>query len=256
MTSCPSCGSAVSATAEFCGQCGHGLHSATAGTPNPSGDPLPPTIVTLGAAAAQPAAPNLPSLSSSSALPPTQVTAPNPITSPASEFPDPDPEPISPPVAEPVAEPVQEPVQEPINVALPDPIAPPPPIPQSPSPQPVTPPNFAKTQLQQTTARLLHVQSNVTLELSANLNLIHIGKPNEQIPPDIDVSGFADADIVSRVHADIRVEGDSYYLEDVGSSNGTYVNNLPLHPGDRHRLRPGDRISLGKGDKVSFLFLI
>lgn len=84
--------------------------------------------------------------------------------------------------------------------------------------------------------------------------MIHIGKPNERIPPDVDVSGFPNSEIVSRIHADIRVEGDSFYIEDVGSSNGTYVNNLPLPLGNRHRLRPGDRIALGKGDRVSFLF--
>jgi len=50
------------------------------------------------------------------------------------------------------------------------------------------------------------------------------------------------------------VEGDACYLEDVGSSNGTYVNNTPLPKGNRHRLRAGDRISLGKGDLVTFLF--
>ncbi|MFM7545677.1 MAG: FHA domain-containing protein, partial [Synechococcales cyanobacterium] len=77
---------------------------------------------------------------------------------------------------------------------------------------------------------------------------------NDRIPPDIDVSGFANSDIVSRIHADIRLEGGIYYIEDVGSSNGTYINNLPLSPGNRHRLRPGDRISLGKGDLVVFLF--
>jgi pSer/pThr/pTyr-binding forkhead associated (FHA) protein len=43
-------------------------------------------------------------------------------------------------------------------------------------------------------------------------------------------------------------------VEDVGSSNGTYINNLPLSQGNRHRLRPGDRISLGKGDLMTFLF--
>jgi pSer/pThr/pTyr-binding forkhead associated (FHA) protein len=84
--------------------------------------------------------------------------------------------------------------------------------------------------------------------------VIHIGKPNDQIPPDIDVSGFPHSEIVSRTHADIRVEGDIYYLEDVGSSNGTYINHSPLPKGNRHRLRAGDRISLGKGDKVTFLF--
>lgn len=253
MTSCPSCGSAVSATAEFCGQCGLGLHSINATAPNPGGD-LPPTIVTTGSGAAQPI--SSPNLSKSSTLPPTEVTAPNPTTSPApvSEFPNLESEPflVTPP--EPISAALPNPAPlEPV----PQPIAPiPTPVPQPVFPAPIAPPSSAKTQLQQTTARFLHIQSNLTLEIPANLNLIHIGKPNEQIPPDIDVSGFADADIVSRVHADVRVEGDSYYIEDVGSSNGTYVNNLPLHPGNRHRLRPGDRISFGKGDKVSFLFLI
>lgn len=114
----------------------------------------------------------------------------------------------------------------------------------------------AQTQLQQQTAKLLHVQSSTLFLLPPHLEIVHIGKPNDRIPPDIDVSGFTDADIVSRIHADIRIEGNTYFLEDVGSSNGTYVNSFSLRPGDRHRLRPGDRIALGKGDKVSFLFQI
>ncbi|MFM7364221.1 MAG: FHA domain-containing protein [Cuspidothrix sp.] len=124
-------------------------------------------------------------------------------------------------------------------------------------PEPPTataPANVSKTQLQQVVARLFHLQASQEIELPQNLSLIHIGKPNDRIPPDIDVSGFANSEIVSRIHADIRIEGDSCYIEDVGSSNGTYINNLPLLPGNRHRLRPGDRISLGKGDLVTFLF--
>jgi hypothetical protein len=111
-----------------------------------------------------------------------------------------------------------------------------------------------KTQLQVFKASLLHIQTNINLELPTNLQVIHLGKPNNMIPPDIDVSGFPDSDIVSRVHADIRYEGDAFYFEDTGSSNGTYINNTPLPAGNRHRLRSGDRISLGKGDKVSFVF--
>lgn len=98
------------------------------------------------------------------------------------------------------------------------------------------------------------MQSNTVIELPQNLPVIHIGKPNDRIPPDIDVAGFLNSEIVSRIHADIRPEGDAFYLEDVGSSNGTYVNNTPLLPGNRHRLRVGDRIALGKGDLVTFLF--
>ncbi len=100
------------------------------------------------------------------------------------------------------------------------------------------------------------MQSEQTIELPQNIPVIHIGKPNDRIPPDIDVSGFSNSEIVSRIHADIRVEADAYYIEDVGSSNGTYINNLPLLPGNRHRLRPGDRIGLGKGDLVTFLFQV
>jgi len=111
-----------------------------------------------------------------------------------------------------------------------------------------------KTQLQQFAASLLHVQTNLNIEIPPHLPVVHIGKPNTVIPPDIDVSGFPDSDIVSRIHADIRIEGGFFYFEDTGSSNGTYINNLPLPAGNRHKLRVGDRISLGKGDKVSFVF--
>jgi len=110
------------------------------------------------------------------------------------------------------------------------------------------------TQLQIQTANLLHLQSNTTIELPSDLDVVHLGKPNGQIPPDIDVSGFPDSEVVSRVHADIRIEGDAYYVEDVGSSNGTYVNHTPLVRGNRHKLRTGDRIVLGKGDLVTFIF--
>jgi pSer/pThr/pTyr-binding forkhead associated (FHA) protein len=125
-------------------------------------------------------------------------------------------------------------------------------------PPPANPPGLGNipgaTQLQIQTASLLHLQSNTNIQLPDNLGVVHIGKPNGQIPPDIDVAGFPDSEVVSRVHADIRVEGDAYYIEDVGSSNGTYVNHAPLFPGNRHRLRAGDRIALGKGDLVTFIF--
>ena len=128
------------------------------------------------------------------------------------------------------------------------------PIPQ-PSPKQVKSAGVSGvTQLQVQTASLLHLQSNTTIEIADNLNVVHIGKPNGHIPPDIDVAGFPDSEVVSRVHADIRIEGDIYYLEDVGSSNGTYVNHTPLLKGNRHRLRSGDRIALGKGDLVTFIF--
>lgn len=103
---------------------------------------------------------------------------------------------------------------------------------------------------------LQHLQTQTRLDLTSGQSMIYLGKPNDRIPPDIDVSGFPNAEIVSRIHANIRLEGDAYYVEDVGSSNGTYINNRPLMVGSRHRLISGDRISLGKGDKVTFQFQI
>jgi pSer/pThr/pTyr-binding forkhead associated (FHA) protein len=112
----------------------------------------------------------------------------------------------------------------------------------------------SETQLQIQKATLLHIQTNTTIELPQHLPVIHIGKTGGSIPPDIDISGLPDSQFVSRVHADIRVEADAFYIEDVGSSNGTYINHIPLAPGNRHRLRSGERIALGKEDKVSFIF--
>lgn len=156
------------------------------------------------------------------------------------------------------------------ELVSPDPLVAPEPLPNPPSspspapsvsassspPSPPSQPAVAATQLQVNQAQLLHVQTDTRFDLPPHLPIIRIGKPNDRVPPDVDVSGLQDSEIVSRVHAAIRVEGDIYYIEDVGSSNGTYINNAPLPSGNRHRLRAGDRIALGKGDKVSFIFQV
>lgn len=224
MMECPNCSASVQSDASFCGQCGFNLKGSQAG--GESGPPPPPDV------------------SPSTVSPDIDVpdlVAPDPLVE-----------------LDPVVAPVPDPVISSEPQGTPDPavsMSPPSPVPvASTPPSSPVPGGMGSTQLQTQTARLLHVQTNTILELPSHLSVVHIGKPNDRIPPDIDVSGFADAEIVSRVHADIRVEGDAYYVEDAGSSNGTYINNMALPAGNRHRLRPGDRIALGKGDKVSFLF--
>ncbi|HEY9802037.1 MAG TPA: FHA domain-containing protein [Leptolyngbyaceae cyanobacterium] len=103
---------------------------------------------------------------------------------------------------------------------------------------------------------LVHVQTSTVFALLPNLSLISIGKPNEQKPPDIDVSGLPNSDVVSRIHAQIWISGDEYYITDLGSSNGTYVNGVKLQPKVFCTLNPGDTIALGQGDKVTFLFRV
>ncbi len=250
-TSCPNCGASVQTDASFCGQCGFNL-SATA--PPGGGSTSAPSLV-----------PDVPEL-----VNPDPLVQPEPMAM-SSQVPDPEPNFTSPPVPSPVSPLPATMVSQPSNTeaenaSSPDPaiLFPPPGFASEPeksqeasiSPPlpPVPSPGSAKTQLQIQSVSLLHVQTNTRIELPPNLSVIHVGKPNDQIPPDIDVSGFPHSEIVSRVHADIRVEGDLYYIEDVGSSNGTYVNHTPLARGNRHRLRQGDRISLGKGDQMTFLF--
>ncbi|GAX40499.1 FHA domain-containing protein [Tolypothrix sp. NIES-4075] len=100
---------------------------------------------------------------------------------------------------------------------------------------------------------LFHLQTNTSLELPA-IYVIRIGKPNEQVSVDIDVSLLPNTDVVSRLHAEIHIEGNNYYIEDLGSTNGTYINNTKLISKTRYQLNLGDKIDLGQESKVTFIF--
>ena len=52
-------------------------------------------------------------------------------------------------------------------------------------------------------------------------------------------------DTISQFHARIEYQGDSYYIEDLNSTNGTYVNEIPLSYKSRKRLQRGDCIRFG-----------
>jgi serine/threonine protein kinase len=52
---------------------------------------------------------------------------------------------------------------------------------------------------------------------------------------------------ISRHHAQIRCEGARCQIIDLGSVNGTFVNDDLLHPNVPRFLQPGDRVSLGAG---------
>jgi len=59
---------------------------------------------------------------------------------------------------------------------------------------------------------------------------------------------------VSRRHAEISFANGQYVLHDLGSTNGTFVNEVPLTPGSVHILKEGDQLRLGK--IVQFTFQI
>ncbi|MEL7332551.1 MAG: FHA domain-containing protein [Cyanobacteria bacterium J06560_2] len=282
LASCPNCGATVQADASFCGQCGSDLRPEAAnsgGTPAAATDPdmlsqsSPEAVGSVGPSSAAPTQNFLnpdaaaPDLGMPDLVEPEPLIVPTPIGADPEASAEYEAAPAVEPVAEPevsaeafITEPEEaaavEPVAEPIAEPVAEPMAEAKPVPAIPTPIPASVPavRSSATQLQIVSGRLRQVQTDTVIELPRELSVVRIGKPNDHTPPDIDVSGFPDSEIVSRVHANIRVEGDTYYLEDIGSSNGTYINGLPLPVGNRHRLRSGDRIALGKGDKVSFVF--
>ena len=54
---------------------------------------------------------------------------------------------------------------------------------------------------------------------------------------------FLDDITVSRHHAELRRAADGFWLHDVGSLNGTYVNRERV---ERAELKPGDEVQVGK----------
>ena len=72
--------------------------------------------------------------------------------------------------------------------------------------------------------------------------------------PEIDLSQDDPATAVSRRHAKIVLRQGEYFLEDVGSLNGTCVNKgHRLSPGSPQRLQNGDEIIMGR---TLFAFMI
>ena len=55
---------------------------------------------------------------------------------------------------------------------------------------------------------------------------------------------------ISRVHAELSVVGDELWLEDAGSTNGTFVNGARVAPRVRVKLEAGAAIMLGDDELV------
>lgn len=71
-----------------------------------------------------------------------------------------------------------------------------------------------------------------------------IDRPSLTIGREEGVDIHVDNPSVSRQHAEIRQEGGSWIVEDLGSSNGTYVNGRKIEGGEV--IRSGDEIGFGK----------
>jgi len=80
-------------------------------------------------------------------------------------------------------------------------------------------------------------------------NEITIGRvdPHRGIRPDIDLSKYDPASRISRRHARITSRGGQFYIEDLGSANGTFVNGRTrLKPQEPYPLVNGDVLKIGE----------
>ena len=55
---------------------------------------------------------------------------------------------------------------------------------------------------------------------------------------------------VSRLHARVRSEGDRFFIEDLDSKNGTFINKKPLK--GENELHDGDEIDIARAVKLAF----
>ncbi|MBO0719184.1 MAG: SpoIIE family protein phosphatase [Blastocatellia bacterium] len=85
----------------------------------------------------------------------------------------------------------------------------------------------------------------VTRFLSLNKPVFTIGRKAEN---DLQLL----SDTVSRQHAEIVFDGDTYYLIDIGSKRGSFVNDQPV---ERIALQHQDRIRIGGDDDQKIYFL-
>ncbi len=79
-------------------------------------------------------------------------------------------------------------------------------------------------------------------------DVITIGRqsPADGIFPDIDLTEVDEEAYVSRRHARILRKDDGFIFEDLGSSNGSFINNVRIAQGVQQFLNEGDVIRLGK----------
>ena len=86
------------------------------------------------------------------------------------------------------------------------------------------------------------------LEIPAKDEVV-IGRedPISEMFPDVDLTGLGGMEHgVSRKHAVIHRSGAACTVEDVGSTNGTYVNRKRIQPHVPQAIKPGDEVRFGK----------
>jgi len=238
---CPACGEAVTAGEAFCANCGASLVPAA---PQPVEEEAPPVEPEPAPVAEE--------------APPEPEPAPEAVPVAEEAPPEPEPAPEPAPVAEeapPEPEPAPAPAEATTCPACGSEVeagdafcsacgfalqaapakAPPAEAPPAPAPAPTGP-------------RLVIVDSGAVIPLPAGDEIV-VGRedPVSGVYPDVDLTPHGGEEGgVSRQHARIVVEGGSYFVEDLDSTNFTFVSKQKLAPKVRQQVSDGDEIRFGR----------
>jgi hypothetical protein len=250
---CPHCGYENEEGALFCEHCKGDLSNEPVAVPvaGPAEVPVAQIVGAPGHSAAAPVAAVATPVEAVSAIPvaaaPVAEAAPagTPVAAPVAA------QVVAAPVAAPVAEPtpqatpaaapaapVAAPVAEPTPQATPAAPVPTTAAPAAPEAQALPPGAQPKLVV------LRGLKIGMEYPIYEGLNFI--GRADEK-PVDIDLEDQEPPDRIwcSRQHAVINFENNCLTIEDLNSSNGTYVNRSRVYPGQKRPLNVGDVIQIG-----------
>ena len=122
-------------------------------------------------------------------------------------------------------------------------------VPLSPmTPEP--PPVVAAVPIDTISARLVNERADappVEFPIAGTEATIGRWDADNGVFPDVDLDQYDSEAKVSRRHARIRITNGRYTIEDLGSTNGTYVNRgRRLLPGNPHLIEDNDEVIVGK----------
>jgi len=94
----------------------------------------------------------------------------------------------------------------------------------------------------------LMADNGQAIPISENEVVIGRSHPRDPSTPDIDLWGLGieEARTASRRHCKVFTKDGEYFLEDLGSMNGTFLNDVQCTDGTIYPLKDGDRITVGR----------
>ena len=261
MPVCPNCSSQQPDGAAFCDSCGAALGGVAPAVMPPAAVPMQPTptaVVTTCPVCGAPVMPGEAFCDSCGAtlgpvvpvsLPP-QAAAPAPLSPAVAPAPAPDGV-LTCPNCGAQLEPGSkfcDMCGTPVSAVAP-PVSPPTPI--SPVPIPPVPPTPVPgyPAVAGVQGRLVVQGTNATLPFPPGKTEIFIGRedPVSGVFPEVDLTDHGgDEGGVSRRHARVFDQGAQVSIEDLNSTNYTYVNQQKLTPGQPHPLNSGDEVRVGR----------